>query len=348
MLCVLPCAPWVSPRPVLACLSAPELVKALSALLLERKVILVSRQQELLGCCCEALLGLLYPFTWSHTYIPLLCRQLLPYINAPFPYLIGLPHRFFDEAQECVAGGGGGGWCAEAAPSLPRFDPPAAVCRYIDGGDVVIVDLDAGVVTLPEAPSTPLLPFESGELAELVQVLRRTLHPRLRTLAMLDLPVEDAGEPRGGVRVQVPHVGELSVTTTHAEAAVAAAQEGHGLLRSLSAAADADTFSDSASDGSEEDGGDGDGEGEGGGKNGGSHAGGGASGGADDGSGGGVFGDSALGDGPAPSPTASQASASSRGLPADSVAVPVPCDARDECAALRMFVLRPLLRLMCK
>lgn len=93
-------------------------MKALSALLLERKVILVSRQQELLGCCCEALLGLLYPFTWSHTYIPLLCRQLLPYINAPFPYLIGLPHRFFDEAQECVAGGG-----ARGAAGVPRLLP---------------------------------------------------------------------------------------------------------------------------------------------------------------------------------------------------------------------------------
>ena len=101
----------------------------------------------MLAVACETALSLLCPFTWSHTYIPLLCRTLLPYLNAPFPFLIGLNSAFLGEASE-----------------------------YIEGGEVVIVDLDAGEVTMPAGPA-PLLPVSEAELAELVEVRRRVLFP---------------------------------------------------------------------------------------------------------------------------------------------------------------------------
>ena len=224
----------------------------------------------------------------------------------------------------------------------------------------MIVDLDAGEVTLPETPSTPLLPFEPGEVAELAQVLRQTLHPQLRRLGTLDVPGEDDADPRGSVRLQVPRVGELSVTATHAEAAVAASQEGHGLLRALSTQRGAASDSDASQDSDDDNSGSGNG-----GSNGSGDEGVGDEGKQVDRAGGDAATNTSTaedggGDGATASPTppddasptasddASPTASDDASPEPETVAVPVPPTARDQCAALRVFVLRPLMRLMCK
>lgn len=44
-----------------------------------------------LSSCIEALQSTLLPFSWQHTYIPVLPVHLLEMCEAPTPYVIGLP-----------------------------------------------------------------------------------------------------------------------------------------------------------------------------------------------------------------------------------------------------------------
>lgn len=83
--------------PLFECLS-PEHVIALFALVLtERQVIFVSSQYSLLTSCAEAITSLMYPLTWTHAYIPILPRQLLAVLGAPFPFMVGLHTTFLQD-----------------------------------------------------------------------------------------------------------------------------------------------------------------------------------------------------------------------------------------------------------
>ncbi|KAK6645425.1 hypothetical protein RUM43_001702 [Polyplax serrata] len=66
-------------------------IKVFSSLLLERKVLLLSSSLRKLSSCIEALQSTLLPFSWQHTYIPVLPVHLLEMCEAPTPYVIGLP-----------------------------------------------------------------------------------------------------------------------------------------------------------------------------------------------------------------------------------------------------------------
>ena len=56
---------------------SPTFSQAVEALALEKRVILLAKDVAVLAPCCEALLGLLFPFSWSHVYIPFLPYDLL-------------------------------------------------------------------------------------------------------------------------------------------------------------------------------------------------------------------------------------------------------------------------------
>ena len=51
-------------------LSCENIIKVMEALLLEKKVILLSKRRGLLGHCSFALSSLLFPFQWQFVYIP--------------------------------------------------------------------------------------------------------------------------------------------------------------------------------------------------------------------------------------------------------------------------------------
>ena len=55
----------------------------------ERRIIFLSKLEHL-NSSLEALLSLLYPFTWPYVYVPLLPIGLLEFLETPFPYIIGL------------------------------------------------------------------------------------------------------------------------------------------------------------------------------------------------------------------------------------------------------------------
>uniref|UniRef100_A0A4W3JD87 UDENN domain-containing protein n=1 Tax=Callorhinchus milii TaxID=7868 RepID=A0A4W3JD87_CALMI len=73
-----------------SCLSVRQLIKVFASLLLERRVIFTADRLSTLSQCCHAVVALLYPFTWQHTYIPVLPPSMIDIVCSPTPFLIGL------------------------------------------------------------------------------------------------------------------------------------------------------------------------------------------------------------------------------------------------------------------
>ena len=110
-------------------LSGACVERAWVACLLERRVLLRSRQLAALAPAAEALCSLLAPLRWQHVYIPALPLSLEDALDAPTPFLMGLVG--IEGADGPLPGG-------------------------VDG--VVEVDLDASEVTADLDEDLPSLP----------------------------------------------------------------------------------------------------------------------------------------------------------------------------------------------
>ncbi|XP_033484013.2 DENN domain-containing protein 2C isoform X1 [Epinephelus lanceolatus] len=75
---------------LLQCLSVGNLLQVFASLLLERRVIFVADKLSVLSRCSHAVLALLYPFTWQHTFVPVLPASMLDISCSPTPFLIGV------------------------------------------------------------------------------------------------------------------------------------------------------------------------------------------------------------------------------------------------------------------
>ncbi|XP_054480260.1 DENN domain-containing protein 2A-like isoform X2 [Anoplopoma fimbria] len=73
-----------------SCLSLRLLLRVLGSLLLERRVIFTADKLSTLSQCCHAVVALLYPFVWQHTYIPVLPSAMLDIVCTPTPFIVGL------------------------------------------------------------------------------------------------------------------------------------------------------------------------------------------------------------------------------------------------------------------
>ncbi|XP_025933070.1 DENN domain-containing protein 2C isoform X2 [Apteryx rowi] len=72
------------------CLSVSHMIRVFASLLLERRVILVADNLSTLSKCGHAAVATLYPFTWQHTYIPVLPTSMIDIACSPTPFLIGI------------------------------------------------------------------------------------------------------------------------------------------------------------------------------------------------------------------------------------------------------------------
>uniref|UniRef100_A0A4W6C3F4 DENN/MADD domain containing 2C n=1 Tax=Lates calcarifer TaxID=8187 RepID=A0A4W6C3F4_LATCA len=75
---------------LLQCLSVGKLLQVFASLLLERRVIFIADKLSVLSRCAHAALALLYPFTWQHTFVPVLPASMLDISCSPTPFLIGV------------------------------------------------------------------------------------------------------------------------------------------------------------------------------------------------------------------------------------------------------------------
>ncbi|XP_036103212.1 DENN domain-containing protein 2A [Molossus molossus] len=71
-------------------LSVRHLLCVFASLLLERRVIFIADKLSKLSKCCHAMVAITYPFTWQHTYIPVLPPAMIDIVCSPTPFLIGL------------------------------------------------------------------------------------------------------------------------------------------------------------------------------------------------------------------------------------------------------------------
>ncbi|CAB1336358.1 unnamed protein product [Coregonus sp. 'balchen'] len=74
---------------LLQCLSVGRLLQVFASLLLERRVIFIADKLSVLSRCGHAALALLYPFTWQHTFVPVLPASMLDISCSPTPFLMG-------------------------------------------------------------------------------------------------------------------------------------------------------------------------------------------------------------------------------------------------------------------
>ncbi|VDD91121.1 unnamed protein product [Enterobius vermicularis] len=113
-------------------LGVKDAIRIISAVMLEYKVILQSRNFNAVSLCVLAIVALLYPLEYMFPVIPLLpscmpsAEQLL---MAPTPFLIGVPSSFF------------------------VFKDISAIPN-----DIIVADLDKNTVTIPEDLEIPEIP----------------------------------------------------------------------------------------------------------------------------------------------------------------------------------------------
>ncbi|KAF8422125.1 AEX-3 domain-containing protein [Tirmania nivea] len=75
-------------------MSLQNVVTMFEFALSESRIILLSSHTAMLHCASRALVSLLYPFTWSGIFIPVLPARLLSAIEAPCPYIVGIERRY--------------------------------------------------------------------------------------------------------------------------------------------------------------------------------------------------------------------------------------------------------------
>jgi hypothetical protein len=122
---------------LLKCLDIDSILEVFSAILLEKKMLFISKHKSLLTQAISCFVSFIFPFQWKHTLIPVLPLNMIDILDAPFPYLIGM----------------------EPYPDLEMFDLE---------NEVIIVELDYGVVKTPNdalmQSQMPKMPFKEHKM----------------------------------------------------------------------------------------------------------------------------------------------------------------------------------------
>ncbi|RZF38820.1 hypothetical protein LSTR_LSTR000523 [Laodelphax striatellus] len=96
------------------------------AIMTEHKILFQSQSYSRLTDGCRALTALIYPFRYSHVYIPLLPAALVEVLSTPTPFVMGVHSSLKTDVSELM--------------------------------DVIVADLDGGSILVPDGVSLPLLP----------------------------------------------------------------------------------------------------------------------------------------------------------------------------------------------
>ncbi len=108
-----------------------KIIFLLTALLLERKIVLIKDAFGDIAVIMESLVQLLSPLKWNFVFITYLTPKLVECLDAPFPYLIGVSRTVWEDHcvmreysedvivfdidnQERL------NWCREEMPPLPQ------------------------------------------------------------------------------------------------------------------------------------------------------------------------------------------------------------------------------------
>lgn len=112
------------------------------ALLTEHKILFYSQSYTRLNEACQGLISLMYPFKYSHTYIPILPGALIEFLSTPTPFIIGVHSSLKREISDLL--------------------------------DVIVVDFDGGSVKVPDSLHVAHLeePYNSQLISLLIHITR--------------------------------------------------------------------------------------------------------------------------------------------------------------------------------
>ncbi|KRZ62893.1 DENN domain-containing protein 1A [Trichinella nativa] len=74
------------------------MIAVFASMLCERRIIFKGNKLGKLSSCVLAANLLIYPMHWQHIFIPVLPAHLCHYLNAPMPYLIGVPSVLYEQS----------------------------------------------------------------------------------------------------------------------------------------------------------------------------------------------------------------------------------------------------------
>lgn len=75
---------------LLQTLKPDKIVQLFTALLLEKKIVLIKKEVGEIALIMQSLIALLNPFKWNHVIITYVTNELAELLEAPVPYLIGV------------------------------------------------------------------------------------------------------------------------------------------------------------------------------------------------------------------------------------------------------------------
>ncbi|KAL7675266.1 hypothetical protein ACOME3_001529 [Neoechinorhynchus agilis] len=90
-------------RSVIQSLTPKIVLKLLSHVMNESRVLIVGPDYSQMVRITETLLALMYPFSWPHTYVPIIPRSMITLLEAPFPFIMGIRDSNFDWNNEVVS-----------------------------------------------------------------------------------------------------------------------------------------------------------------------------------------------------------------------------------------------------
>lgn len=137
-----------------------NVVELFYAVLTEHKILFYSQSYTRLNEACQGLISLMYPFKYSHTFIPVLPATLIEFLSTPTPFIIGVHSSLKKEISDLL--------------------------------DVIIVDIDGGSVKVPD--SLHLAHLEEPYNSELVTLLIHITRPQIIN-ADDAFPNSDHGQP---------------------------------------------------------------------------------------------------------------------------------------------------------
>lgn len=122
-----------------------NVVQLFYALLTEHKILFYSQSYTRLNEACQGLISLMYPFKYSHTYIPILPATLIEFLSTPTPFIIGVHSSLKREISDLL--------------------------------DVIVVDIDGGSVKVPD--SLHVAHLEEPYNSQLVDLLIHITRPQI-------------------------------------------------------------------------------------------------------------------------------------------------------------------------
>lgn len=79
--------------------SVENMITLFASAINERHILVTSKKLDRLSSSVQALNTLLYPMNWQHIFISILPSDLLAYLQAPMPFLIGVPEPTFKKLK---------------------------------------------------------------------------------------------------------------------------------------------------------------------------------------------------------------------------------------------------------